>query len=174
MSMLIALLPGDGIGPEVITEARRVLDALRIDGLTFEEALVGGAAYKATGHPLPADTLALAKRADAIGLLLQWLVQCSYRRQSGGKCGSHLFPYEYRRLHPLCAMGSAAPWYGQHAGRRQRGYQLHHHIRGSSDGVRCICAQQWRPFFQGGFSNDGNLDEVRRGSDGRINPARTQ
>ena len=64
--MLIALLPGDGIGPEVITEARRVLDALRIDGLTFEEALVGGAAYKATGHPLPADTLALAKRADAI------------------------------------------------------------------------------------------------------------
>lgn len=66
MSMLIALLPGDGIGPEVITEARRVLDALRIDGLTFEEALVGGAACKATGHPLPADTLALAKRADAI------------------------------------------------------------------------------------------------------------
>ena len=66
MSMLIALLPGDGIGPEVITQARRVLDALRIDGLTFEEALVGGAAYKATGHPLPADTLALAKRADAI------------------------------------------------------------------------------------------------------------
>ena len=42
--MLIALLPGDGIGPEVITEARRVLDALGIDGLTFEEALVGGAA----------------------------------------------------------------------------------------------------------------------------------
>ncbi len=66
MSMLIALLPGDGIGPEVITEAQRVLDALRIDGLTFEEALVGGAACKATGHPLPADTLALAKRADAI------------------------------------------------------------------------------------------------------------
>jgi 3-isopropylmalate dehydrogenase len=64
--MLIALLPGDGIGPEVITQARRVLDALGIEGLTFEEALVGGAAYKATGHPLPADTLALAKRADAI------------------------------------------------------------------------------------------------------------
>jgi len=64
--MLVALLPGDGIGPEVITQARRVLDALGIDGLTFEEALVGGAAYKATGHPLPPDTLALAKRADAI------------------------------------------------------------------------------------------------------------
>ena len=64
--MLVALLPGDGIGPEVITQARRVLDALGIDGLTFEEALVGGAAYEATGHPLPPDTLALAKRADAI------------------------------------------------------------------------------------------------------------
>lgn len=64
--MLIALLPGDGIGPEVIAEARRVLDALAIDGLTFEEASVGGAAYKATGHPLPPATLELAKRADAI------------------------------------------------------------------------------------------------------------
>ena len=64
--MLIALLPGDGIGPEVIAEARRVLDALVIDGLTVEEALVGGAAFKATGHPLPPETLALAKRADAI------------------------------------------------------------------------------------------------------------
>nr|WP_315458150.1 3-isopropylmalate dehydrogenase [uncultured Sphingorhabdus sp.] len=64
--MLVALLPGDGIGPEVITQARRVLDALSIEGLTFEEALVGGAAYKAAGHPLPAETLDLAKRADAI------------------------------------------------------------------------------------------------------------
>ena len=64
--MLIALLPGDGIGPEVVTQARRVLDALAIEGLTFEEALVGGAAYKATGHPLPNATLELAKRSDAI------------------------------------------------------------------------------------------------------------
>jgi 3-isopropylmalate dehydrogenase len=63
--MLIALLPGDGIGPEVITEARRVLDALSLN-LNFEEALVGGAAYHATGHPLPPETLALTKRADAI------------------------------------------------------------------------------------------------------------
>jgi 3-isopropylmalate dehydrogenase len=64
--MLIALLPGDGIGPEVIAEARRVLDALGPLGLTYEEAPVGGAAYKAKGHPLPAGTLELAKRADAI------------------------------------------------------------------------------------------------------------
>lgn len=64
--MLVALLPGDGIGPEVIVEAARVLDALEIDGLIFGEAPVGGAAYKEQGHPLPDATLALAKRADAI------------------------------------------------------------------------------------------------------------
>jgi 3-isopropylmalate dehydrogenase len=64
--VLIALLPGDGIGPEVIAQTRRVLEALSIDALHFEEALVGGAAYKATGHPLPPETLDLARRADAI------------------------------------------------------------------------------------------------------------
>ena len=45
--MLIALFPGDGIGPEIIAQARRVLDALAIDGLTYAEGLVGGAAYTA-------------------------------------------------------------------------------------------------------------------------------
>lgn len=62
---LIAILAGDGIGPEVTAEARRVLDALGLD-LAFEEAPVGGAAYRASGHPLPAETLDLARRADAI------------------------------------------------------------------------------------------------------------
>ena len=62
---LIAILAGDGIGPEVTAEARRVLDALDL-GFSFEEGLVGGTAYHATGHPLPPETLALAKRADAI------------------------------------------------------------------------------------------------------------
>jgi 3-isopropylmalate dehydrogenase len=64
--MLIALLPGDGIGPEVIAQARRVLDRLDIDGLAYEEAPVGGAAYKLAGHPLPPETLDLARRAGAI------------------------------------------------------------------------------------------------------------
>ncbi len=63
--MRVALLPGDGIGPEVIAEARRVLDALGLD-LSYEEALVGGAAYKAAGHPLPAETLEVGRWADAI------------------------------------------------------------------------------------------------------------
>lgn len=64
--MLIALLPGDGIGPEVIAVARHVLEALALPGMLFEEAPVGGAAYKASGHPLPQATLELARRADAI------------------------------------------------------------------------------------------------------------
>jgi 3-isopropylmalate dehydrogenase len=64
--MLVALLPGDGIGPDVIVETVRVLERLGIAGLTFEEAPVGGAAYKECGHPLPQSTLDLANRADAI------------------------------------------------------------------------------------------------------------
>jgi 3-isopropylmalate dehydrogenase len=66
--MKIALLPGDGIGPEILREAVRVLDALRSDGLKIEteEAPVGGAAYDVAGDPLPDSTLALAKGADAV------------------------------------------------------------------------------------------------------------
>lgn len=63
--MFVAVLPGDGIGPEVIAEAVRVLDALGL-GLSFEQAPVGGAAYWSHGHPLPPTTLDLARRADAI------------------------------------------------------------------------------------------------------------
>src|SRR5947207_12436129 len=62
---LIAILAGDGIGPEVTAEARRVLEAVRPE-LEFAAAPVGGAAYLAQGRPLPPDTLALAKRADAL------------------------------------------------------------------------------------------------------------
>jgi len=64
----IALLAGDGIGPEILREAVRVLDVLRGEGLEVEteEAPVGGAAYDVAGDPLPASTLALAKSADAV------------------------------------------------------------------------------------------------------------
>ena len=61
----IAVLPGDGIGPEVTAEAVRVLKAVA-PSLEFEEALVGGTAYDATGHPLPNETLELCKSADAV------------------------------------------------------------------------------------------------------------
>jgi 3-isopropylmalate dehydrogenase len=63
--MKIAVLPGDGIGTEIVAEAVKVLNVL---GLKFEmeQALVGGAAYEAHGHPLPESTLKLAQQADAV------------------------------------------------------------------------------------------------------------
>ncbi|HQV15246.1 MAG TPA: isocitrate/isopropylmalate family dehydrogenase, partial [Denitromonas sp.] len=66
--MKICVLPGDGIGPEIMAQALRVLDALRSDGLPFETetALLGGCAVDATGVPLPDETLKLAKAADAV------------------------------------------------------------------------------------------------------------
>jgi len=63
--MKIAILPGDGIGPEIIEQAVRVLNTLG-EKFEMETAPVGGAGYEAHGHPLPDDTLKLAKEADAI------------------------------------------------------------------------------------------------------------
>jgi 3-isopropylmalate dehydrogenase len=66
--MKIAVLPGDGIGQEIVAQAAKVLGALAKDGLKVEteQAPVGGAAYDAAGDPLPAATLKLAREADAI------------------------------------------------------------------------------------------------------------
>ncbi len=66
--MKIAILPGDGIGPEIVGEAQKVLAALAADGLAIEteSAPIGGAGYDAAGQPLPDATLALAQRADAV------------------------------------------------------------------------------------------------------------
>jgi 3-isopropylmalate dehydrogenase len=61
----IAVLAGDGIGPEVTAEAVKVLKATGLD-FTFEDALIGGAAYDDGGNPLPTSTLDLCKSADAI------------------------------------------------------------------------------------------------------------
>ncbi len=63
--MKIAVLPGDGIGTEIVAEAVKVLQALDLK-FEMETALVGGAAYEAHGHPLPESTLKLAKEADAV------------------------------------------------------------------------------------------------------------
>jgi len=63
--MKIAVLPGDGIGPEIVAQAVKVLNALNI-GLEMEEAPIGGAGYEAAGDPLPEATLKLAKEADAV------------------------------------------------------------------------------------------------------------
>lgn len=68
MTMNIAILAGDGIGPEIIAQAVRVLDALKSDGLdiTLEHGLIGGCAVDATGEPYPEATHQLALQADAI------------------------------------------------------------------------------------------------------------
>ena len=66
--MKIAVLAGDGIGPEIIAQAVRVLDALKTDGLAIEleYSLIGGCAVDATGEPYPAATHRLASQADAV------------------------------------------------------------------------------------------------------------
>ena len=68
MTKKILILPGDGIGPEIIAEAVKVLNSLVADGLDIEleEGLVGGSAYDAKGQPLPEETLLQARAADAI------------------------------------------------------------------------------------------------------------
>jgi 3-isopropylmalate dehydrogenase len=63
--MKIAVLPGDGIGPEIVAQAKRVLCRLEL-ALEMQEAPVGGAGYEASGDPLPAETLRIAQKADAI------------------------------------------------------------------------------------------------------------
>jgi 3-isopropylmalate dehydrogenase len=63
--MKIAVLPGDGIGPEIVAEAVKVLNALELN-FEMETAPVGGAAYEAAGHPLPESTLKLAMESDAV------------------------------------------------------------------------------------------------------------
>ena len=66
--MKIAVLPGDGIGPEIVAQAVKVLEVLRGDGMKIEleTAAIGGAGYDAAGDPLPDATLDLARAADAV------------------------------------------------------------------------------------------------------------
>ncbi len=66
--MKIAVLPGDGIGPEIVAQAVKVMEALRSDGLSIEMeyAHIGGAGYDAAGDPLPEATLKLSKESDAV------------------------------------------------------------------------------------------------------------
>lgn len=69
MSKKLLILPGDGIGPEIVAEAVKVLDVLGAEyglNIEMETAAVGGAGYDAAGNPLPEETLALAKSADVI------------------------------------------------------------------------------------------------------------
>ncbi|MBS0311482.1 MAG: 3-isopropylmalate dehydrogenase, partial [Proteobacteria bacterium] len=66
--MKIAVLPGDGIGPEIVAQAVKVLEKLKAEGasIEMETAPIGGAGYDASGDPLPEATLRLAREADAV------------------------------------------------------------------------------------------------------------
>ncbi|QLI83319.1 3-isopropylmalate dehydrogenase [Chitinibacter fontanus] len=68
MNMKVLILPGDGIGPEIVAQAKKVLEVLKNDGLALElqEAPLGGAAYDQYGAPYPEFTQKLAREADAI------------------------------------------------------------------------------------------------------------
>ena len=69
MTTKLAIIPGDGIGPEIMVQAMRIIDVLNnYAGLKLEceQAQLGGNAYEETGHPLPESTLKLAKQSDAI------------------------------------------------------------------------------------------------------------
>jgi len=69
MTKKVAVLPGDGIGPEIVAEALKVLELLNADmslGLVFEPGLIGGSAYDVYGTPFPQQTIDLVKDADAI------------------------------------------------------------------------------------------------------------
>ena len=69
MTKNVLVLPGDGIGPEIVEQAVKVLELVNTQdslGLTIDEALLGGAAIDAHGNPLPEETMAKAKAADAI------------------------------------------------------------------------------------------------------------
>jgi len=68
MTKKIAVLPGDGIGPEIVAQAVKVLEVLKADGMDIEmaEGAIGGAGYDAAGDPLPAATLELARNSDAV------------------------------------------------------------------------------------------------------------
>lgn len=91
MTKTLLLLPGDGIGPEVTAQARRVVDWANANaalGVTMAEALFGGAAIDATGVPLEAQTLARAKAADAVLMGAvggpQWATQSYDKRPEAG------------------------------------------------------------------------------------------
>ena len=91
MTKTLLLLPGDGIGPEVTAQARRVVDWANANaalGVTMAEALFGGAAIDATGMPLEAQTLARAKSSDAVLMGAvggpQWATQSYDKRPEAG------------------------------------------------------------------------------------------
>lgn len=115
MNKKIVLLAGDGIGPEIMAEASKVLDCLRREfGFSFESepALLGGCAVDAQGSPLPEDTLALAREADAILLGAvggpKWDKEDRSRRPESGLLGLRSALGLYANLRPAVLLPQLA------------------------------------------------------------------
>jgi len=102
--MKIAVLPGDGIGTEIVAEAVKVLKVLGLP-LEMETALVGGCAYDAHGHPLPDSTLKLAKEAEAIlfGAVGDWKYDTLDRQVVVRPQGEEI-PFEVQPFRRYCLM----------------------------------------------------------------------
>ncbi|HJU72871.1 MAG TPA: 3-isopropylmalate dehydrogenase [Gemmatimonadaceae bacterium] len=119
MRGVIAVLPGDGIGPEVIAEALRVLDAVATcGGHTFDtrSGLIGGCAIEATGEPLPNETLSLCRASDAVLLGAvggpQWDNLPGERRPERGLLALRQLLGVYANLRPVIvhdAVAAASP-----------------------------------------------------------------
>lgn len=112
----ICLLPGDGIGPEIIAEAVKVLDAVgqKYDtSFTYTEALIGGIAIDETGNPLPQETLDIAKASDAVLLAAvggpKWDTTDPNRpRPEQGLLGIRKELGLYANLRPVCIFDALA------------------------------------------------------------------
>lgn len=116
----IAVLPGDGIGPEITKVALKALEAAgrKADvSFTFNEALIGGAAIDATGKPLPEETLEQCKASDAVLLAAigGWVparprapaelpLRCRAFARGAESCWASAHPAQYRRM-PSCTTG---------------------------------------------------------------------
>jgi 3-isopropylmalate dehydrogenase len=109
----LLLLPGDGIGPEVTAESRRLLEALAIPGLEIHEGLFGGASIDAHGVPLTADTqaLALASTAVLMGAVggPQWADVAYDRRPEAGLLRLRATMNVYANLRPARCFAALAP-----------------------------------------------------------------
>ena len=119
----IAVFPGDGIGPEIVREALKILGVVSKEtGVSFEtkEGLVGGAAYDQSGSPLPDDTMQLALSSDAVLLGAvggpKW-EPLEYRlRPERGLLGLRSGLGLYANLRPVVVSGSGEVDAGRHGG----------------------------------------------------------
>lgn len=109
MKARIVTLPGDGIGPEVVAEGVRALQAVAArygHHFTFEERLIGGCAMEATGEPLPEATLQVCQQADAILLGAvggpRWADPTAKVRPEQGLLGLRQGLGLYANLRPVC------------------------------------------------------------------------